>query len=92
VLHPVRAAVPGRFGQRPAVDVFQFAEQPVHHVGARLPGLPPGEASGYLGEQVRQQRRPALVTGYRGSSGCRVNVVFHKPIMNAAAAQYHEGI
>jgi len=57
----------------------------VHHLAAALPGLPPGEAPGYLSHQVRQQRGPGLI-GYRGSSDCRVLVVSHKPIMIAAAA------
>ena len=57
----------------------------MHHLAAALPGLPPGEAPGYLSHQVRQQRGPGLI-GYRGSSDCRVLVVSHKPIMIAAAA------
>jgi hypothetical protein len=60
----------------------------MHHLAAALPGLPPGEAPGYLSHQVRQQRGPGLI-GYRGSSDCRVLVVSHKPIMIAAAAPLH---
>ena len=88
-MEPVRSPVPGRLRERPAVTVFQLAEQAADHLGAGPPGLPPGKAPGHLGKQVRQQRRPAAVIGYRGSSGCRIRVVFHKPIMNAAAAHDH---
>ena len=59
--------------------------QPVHHLAAALPGLPPGEAPGYLSHQVCQQRGPGLIR-FRGSSDCLVLVVSHKPIMIAAAA------
>jgi hypothetical protein len=41
-----------------------------------------------LFQQVRQQRGPGLIS-YRGSSDCRVLIVFHKPIMIAAAAFLH---
>ena len=78
-------AMPDRLGDRPAVVIVQFHQQPVHHLAAALPGLPPGKAPGYLPQQVRQQRGPGLI-GYRGSSDCRVLVVSHKPIMIAAAA------
>ena len=80
-----RPPVPDRPGDRPAVMVLEFHEQAADHLCAGLPGLPPGKAPGHLGEQVRQQRRPAII-GYRGSSGCRFIVVFHKPSMSAAAA------
>jgi hypothetical protein len=85
VLQPVRAAVPDRLGDRLAVVIVQLHQQPVHHLAAALPGLPPGEAPGYLSHQVRQQRGPGIIR-YRGSSDCRVLVVSHKPIMIAAAA------
>ena len=78
VLHPVRAGVPGGFGQRPAVMVIEFGQQAVHHVTAGQPGFPAGEARRYPGHQVIEQ---AGMRGmiYAGSSGCRVVVVFHKP-------------
>jgi hypothetical protein len=85
VLQPVRAAVPDRLGDRPAVVIVQLHQQPAHHLAAALPGLPPGKAPGHPPQQVRQRRGPGLI-GYRGSSGCRVLVVSHKPIMIAAAA------
>jgi hypothetical protein len=43
VLQPVRPAMPGRFGDRPAVVIFQFHQQPADHLIAALPGLPPGK-------------------------------------------------
>jgi hypothetical protein len=61
VLQPVRAAVPDRLGDRLAVVIIQFHQQPVHHLAAALPGLPPGKPPGYPSQQVRQQRGP----GYR---------------------------
>ena len=85
VLQPVRPAKPDRLGDRPAVAIVQLHQQPGEHLGAGLPGLPPGEAPGDPAQQVRQQRGPGLI-GYRGSSDCRVLVVSHKPIMIAAAA------
>ena len=85
VLQPVRPAVPGRLGDRPAVMIFQFHQQPAGHLAAALPGLPPGKTPGHLPQQIRQQRGPGIIR-YRGSSGCRVLVVSHKPIMIAAAA------
>jgi len=87
MLQPVRAAVPGRLGDRPAVVIVQFHQQPGHHLAAGLPGLPPGKAPGHPSQQVRQQRGPGLID-YRGSNDCRVLVVSHKPIMIAAAAPY----
>ena len=89
MLQLMRAPVPDRLPDRPAVLVFQFHEQAIYHLGAGLPGLPPGKAPGHFGEQVRQQLRADIIIGYRGSSGCRIVHVFHKPIMNAAAAHDH---
>jgi hypothetical protein len=85
VLQPVRPAVPNRFGDRPAVVIVQFHQQAAHHLAAALAGLPPGKAPGHLPEQVRQQRGPGVI-GYRGSSGCRTLIVFHKPIMSGSRA------
>jgi len=85
MLQPVRPAVPGRLGDRPAVVIVQFHQQPADHLAAALPGLPPGKAPGHLPEQIRQQRGPGIIR-YRGSSDCRILIVFHKPIMIAAAA------
>jgi hypothetical protein len=65
--------------------IVQFHQQPVYHLAAALPGLPPGKAPGHLSQQIRQQRGPGII-GYRGSSDCRALIVFHKPIMIAAAA------
>jgi hypothetical protein len=78
MLQPVRPAMPGRLGDRPAVVIFQFHQQPAEHLAAALPGLPPGEAPGYLPQQVRQQRGPGII-GYRGSSDCRILIVCHNP-------------
>jgi hypothetical protein len=85
VLQPVRPAMAHRLGDRPAVVIVQFHQQPAHHLAAALPGLPPGKAPGHPSQQVRQQRGPGVI-GYRGSSDCRVLVVSYKPIMIAAAA------
>ena len=55
VLHPVRARVPGRLGERPAVVILEFRQQPVHHVAAGQAGLPPGEARRDPRQQVIEQ-------------------------------------
>ena len=78
MLQPVRPVVPGRLGDRPAVAVFQFHQQAADHLAAALPGLPPGKAPGHLFQQVRQQRGPGIIR-YRGSNGCRILIVSHKP-------------
>jgi len=85
VLQSVRPAMAHRLGDRLAVVIFQFYQQPADHLPAGLPGLPPGKAPGYSPQQVRQQRGPGLI-GYRGSSDCRILIVSHKPIMIAVAA------
>jgi hypothetical protein len=85
VLQPVRPAMPGRLGDRPAVVIVQLHKQPAHHLAAALPGLPAGKAPGHPPQQIRQQRGPGII-GYRGSSDCRILIVSHKPIMIAAAA------
>ena len=74
-----------RLGDRPAVVIVQFHQQPADHLAAALPGLPPGKAPGDLPRKIRQQRGPGIIR-YRGSSDCRVLIVSHKPIMIAAAA------
>jgi hypothetical protein len=78
VLQPVRPAVPGCFGDRPAVVIFQFHQQPAHHLAAGLPGLAPGKAPGDPAQQVLQQRGPGIIR-YRGSRDCRVLIVCHNP-------------
>ena len=78
VLQPVRPAVPGRLGDRPAVVIVQFHQQPADHLAAGLPGLPPGKAPGHPSQQVRQQRGPGIIR-YRGSSDCRILIVSHNP-------------
>jgi hypothetical protein len=78
VLQPVRSAMAHRLGDRPAVVIFQFHQQPAEHLAAGLPGLPPGKAPGYPPQQVRQQRGPGII-GYRGSSDCRILIVSHNP-------------
>jgi hypothetical protein len=88
VLQPVWPAMPDRLGDRLAVVIFQFHQQPADHLPAALPGLPPGKAPGHLPQQIRQQRGPGII-GYRGSSDCRILIVSHKPIMIAAAAPLH---
>jgi hypothetical protein len=65
--------------------IVQFHQQAAGHLATGLPGLPPGKAPGDLPQQICQQRGPGII-GYRGSSGCRVLVVSHKPIMIVAAA------
>jgi hypothetical protein len=77
--------MPDRLGDGPAVVIFQFHQQPAHHLAAGLAGLPAGKTPGYPPRQFCQQRRPGII-GYRGSSDCRILVVSHKPIMIAAAA------
>ena len=44
-----------------------------------------GRAPGHPPQQISQQRGPGIIR-YRGSSDCRILIVFHKPIMIAAAA------
>ena len=84
MLQPVRPAMPGRLGDRPAIMIVQLHQQPADHLAAALPGLPPGEAPGHPSQQVRQQCGPGVI-GYRGSSDCRI-VIVSQPIMIAAAA------
>jgi len=55
VLQPVRAAVPERLGDAPAVVVLQFHQQPGCHLAGGLAGLPPRKAPRHLPEQVLQQ-------------------------------------
>jgi hypothetical protein len=71
VLQPVRPAVPGRLGDRPAVVIVQLHQQAADHLAAGLPGLPAGKAPGHPPQQVSQQHGPGII-GYRGSSDCRV--------------------
>ena len=78
VLQPVRPAMPGRLGDRPAVVIFQLHQQPAHHLPAALPGLPPGKASGHPPQQVLQGRGPGIIR-YRGSSDCCILIVSHNP-------------
>ena len=78
VLQPVRPAMPGRLGDRPAVVIFQLHQQPADHLAAGLPGLPAGKAPGDPAQQICQQRGPGII-GYRGSSDCRVLIVSHNP-------------
>ena len=78
MLQPVRPAVPGRLGDRPAVVILQLHQQPAEHLAAGLPGLPPGKAPSHPAQQVRQQRGTGTI-GYRGSRGCRILIVCHNP-------------
>ncbi len=55
MLQPVRATVPGRLGDAPAVAVLQLHQQPVHHLTGGLAGLPPRKTPRHLPEQVLQQ-------------------------------------
>jgi hypothetical protein len=57
----------------------------IHDAPPLLPGLPPGKAPGHPPQQIRQQRGGGIIR-YRDSSDCRILIVFHKPIMIAAAA------
>jgi len=63
----------------------QLHQQPGQHLAAALPGLPPGKAPGDPAQQACEQRGPGII-GYRGSSGRRILIVSHNPIMIAAAA------
>jgi hypothetical protein len=72
VLQPVRPAVPGRLGNRPAIMIVQLHQQPAHHLAAAR--LPPGKAPGHPSQQIRQQRGPGIIR-YRGSSDCRILIV-----------------
>jgi hypothetical protein len=74
----VRPVVPDRLGDRPAVVIFQFHQQPADHLAARLPGLPPRKAPGHAPQQIFQQRGVNIIS-YRGSSDCRVLIVSHNP-------------
>jgi len=76
VLQPVRPAMPHRLGDRPAVVIVQFHQQPADHLAAALPGLPPGKAPGHPSQQIRQQRGPGII-GYRDSRDCRIVIVSH---------------
>jgi hypothetical protein len=84
-VHLVPVLLGDGLGDRPAVVIVQFHQQPADHLAAGLPGLPPGKAPGHPPQQIPQQRGLSIIR-YRGSSDCRVLVVFHKPIMIAAAA------
>jgi hypothetical protein len=78
VLHPARTAVPGSLGEGPAVVIAEFGQQAVHHATAGQPCLPAGGVRSDPCHQVIEQASvPVMV--YRGSSGCRTSVVFHKP-------------
>jgi hypothetical protein len=57
--------------------IVQFTQQAVHHVAAGHARLPPREARRDPPHQLIEQ---ALMHGmaYRGTSGCRSIVVFHK--------------
>ena len=78
MLQPVRPAMPGRLGDRPAVMIFQLHQQPADHLAAGLPGLPPRKAPGHPPQQIRQQRGPGIIR-YRGSRDCRILIVSHNP-------------
>ena len=73
----MRARVPGGLRHRPAVVILQFGQQAVHHVAAGHAGLPPGEARRDPPHQVIEQVLVRIMV-YRGISGCRVIVLFHK--------------
>jgi hypothetical protein len=69
--------VPGRLGHGPAVMIFEFGQQAVYHIAAFHAGFPPGEAGRDLPHQLVEQ--PLMhVMVYRGISGCRLVVLFHK--------------
>ena len=80
MLQPVRATMPDRLSEAPAVVVLQLHQQPVHHLAGGLAGLPPRKAPRHLPEQVLQQdARPGI--RYRSSRGCRFLFVtiHHEP-------------
>ena len=76
MLQPVRATVPDRLGEAPAIVILQLHQQPGCHLTGRLAGLPPRETPRHLREQVLQQDT-RLVIRYRGSGGCRFLIVCH---------------
>jgi hypothetical protein len=45
LLQPVRTAMPEGLGDRPAVVILQFHQQPASHLGGVLAGLPAREAA-----------------------------------------------
>jgi hypothetical protein len=55
MLQPVRATVPGRLGEAPAVVALQLHQQPIHHLTGGLPGLPTRKTPRHLLKQVSQQ-------------------------------------
>ena len=57
--------------------ILEFREQAVHHVAAGQAGLPPGEARRDPAHQVIEQPLVRIMV-YRGISGCRSIVLFHK--------------
>jgi hypothetical protein len=57
--------------------ILQLGQQTVHHVTAGLAGLPPGETWGDPAQQLIKQALVRIMV-YRGSSGCRAIVLFHK--------------
>lgn len=64
-------------GHRPAVVVIQFRQQTIHHVAAGQAGLLPGEAWRDPCQQVLEQPGVPFII-YRGTSGCRLIVLFYK--------------
>jgi hypothetical protein len=78
VLHPARAGVPRGLGEGPAVVIVELRQQAVHHAAAGQPRFPPGEARRDPRHQVIEEAGMRAMF-YRGTSGCRVIVQFHKP-------------
>ena len=77
VLHPVRAGMPGRRGDCPAVVILQLHQQAVHHIAAGHAGLPPGEARRDPSQKVIEQARVHGII-YADISGCCAIVLSHK--------------
>ena len=61
MLQPVRATVPDRLGDAPAVVVLQLHQQSVYHLAGGLAGLPPRKTPCHLPEQVLQQNMRLLI-------------------------------
>ncbi|HEX6526649.1 MAG TPA: hypothetical protein VF070_42525 [Streptosporangiaceae bacterium] len=58
--------------------IVQFRQQAVHHIAAGHAGLLPDEARRDPSHQLIKQALMHVMV-YRGTSGCRSIVVFHKP-------------
>ncbi|GAA4681866.1 hypothetical protein GCM10023215_14670 [Pseudonocardia yuanmonensis] len=78
VLHPVRAGLPGVFGDAPTVLAGQLGEHPAHEPGDALPGVDPAEPTGDPVEEPTFPHRPR--TGLQAvARGHRIVLSPHNP-------------